>query len=296
MSTHLKPDGPPVPDLIRDRLSDLTAAETRVARAVLADFPRLAMCAASVIAHQAGTSPATVVRFAQRIGFAGLPEFHNSVRGGLDHALRSPFDGYSAPAGSATLVAATSVVGIVSDSVGRLTADQVELAVAMINDARRIWVSGGRFSLGLAHTLYAHLNLIRPGVSLLSPTPVPVSDQIVHSGRGELAVIFDFRRYDPNAEFVADYFASNRGSVIVVTDPYLSPAAEHADLTFVVPVEAPGLVDSYVGANAVIEVVVSGVLAHDERIVARRSAAVEDSRRRSDEFAHRRHHPATDPS
>ena len=243
----------------------------------------LALRSASVIAAESKTSPATVVRFASKIGFDGLPDFHAAVRSDLERSSQSPFALYQAPAVGVTptVAAAESVLSLVTDALQRLKPEQVDEAAKLIFGAKRIWVSGGRFSQGVAHTLFAHLNLLRPGVRLLTSWPVPVADQIAHAGRDELAIVFDFRRYDPTAEFVAAHFAGSRGRTIVVTDPYISPAAQHATVTFVVPVEGFGLVDSYAGATAVVDILVADLIAENEQLMVQRSAAIERSRERA---------------
>lgn len=273
-------DQVPVRDRIYGHLDELTPAERRVAHTVLGNYPMLALRSAAVMAAESGTSPATVVRFATKIGFDGLPDFRAAVRDELEGSTQSPFALYQAPAEgvSASVAAAKSVLSLITDALQRLKPEQVDEATTLILGAKRVWVAGGRFSHGVAHTLFAHLNLLRPGVRLLAPWPAPVADQIAHAGRDELAIIFDFRRYDPTAEFIAAHFAGSRGRSIVVTDPYLSRAAQHASLTFVVPIEGFGLVDSYSGAVAVIDVLVANLVAKNERLMAQRSAAIEHSR------------------
>lgn len=273
----------PVGDRIHRHLEELTPAERRVAHAVLGNYPMLALRSASVIAAESKTSPATVVRFATKIGFDGLPEFHAAVRGELQGSTQSPFTLFQAPVRgvSPTVTAAKSVLSLITHALQRLKPEQIHEAAALILGAKRIWVFGGRFSHGIAHTLFAHLNLLRPGVHLLTSWPAPVADQIAHAGRDELAIVFDFRRYDPTAEFIAAHFAGSRGRTIVVTDPYISPAAQHASLTFVVPVEGFGLVDSYAGALAVVDILVADVVAENEHMMTQRAAAIERSRERA---------------
>ncbi len=277
MSSH---DPIPVRNRIYGHLEELTPAERRVAHAILGNYPMLPLRSAAVMAAESETSPATVVRFATKIGFDGLPDFRAAVRSELEGSTQSPFALYQAPAEgvSASVAAAKSVLSLITDAMQRLKPEQIDEAATLILGAKRVWVAGGRFSHGVAHTLFAHLNLFRPGVRLLAPWPAPVADQIAHAGRDELAIVFDFRRYDPTAEFITAHFAGSRGRSIVVTDPYLSRAAQYAALTFVVPIEGFGLVDSYAGALAVIDVLVANLVAKNERLITQRSAAIERSR------------------
>lgn len=276
-----------VGDRIHLRLEDLTPAERKVARALLASFPVLALRSASVIAAESGTSPATVIRFANKLGYDGLPAFHSAVRSELQGSKESPFTLFQAPGDgvSPSVTAAESMLALITDALHRLTPEKMQKAADLILESRRVWVHGGRFSHGVAYTLFAHLNMLRPDVHLLTAIPTPIADQIAHAGREELAIVIDFRRYDTTAEFVAAHFAASRGRVIAVTDPYLSPAAQHADLTFLVPVEGFGLVDSYAGALAVLDLLVANLVANNEQLMAHRSVTLEEVRRLAETIA-----------
>jgi DNA-binding MurR/RpiR family transcriptional regulator len=142
--------------------------------------------------------------------------------------------------------------------------------------ASGVSVLGGRFSHALAVYLHAHLRLFRPGVTLVSPANVP--DQIAHGGRGTCLVVFDFRRYHPEAAFAARYVKERRGRVIVVTDPYVSPASHHADHTLVADIESPHLVDSYASVVALLDTVISDLLGGERERTRRRIDRVEGAR------------------
>ena len=85
--------------LILDNINSLTPAETRVARAILASYPALATRSSSAIAEVAQSSPASVIRFVNKLGFANLREFHEAIRDGLEGMYRSPYETVS-PASS----------------------------------------------------------------------------------------------------------------------------------------------------------------------------------------------------
>lgn len=270
-----------VSDLILDAVDTLTPAEKRVGQAVLASFPSSGLRSASALAKEAGASPATVVRFLSKLGFGGLGEFQEAVRRDLDRRLRSPFELYS-PAEDARAPFLEAILKyeltIVAETLGRLDEQVLAEVRRLLTASSAVWVMGGRFSQSLAHYLYAHLNLFRPDVRLLNDAHTSIPDQVVHARRGVCLVVFDFRRYQADAEFAARAVKSRRGRVIVVTDPYLSPASHHADRTLVVSTERPTLLDSHTGATALVDVIVSDLLAHDHDAISARLAEVERSR------------------
>jgi DNA-binding MurR/RpiR family transcriptional regulator len=258
----------------------LTPAERRVGQAILASYPGSGLRSASGIAEASATSPATVVRFVAKLGFTGMPDFQAALRDEIDHRLRSPFE-LSAPTRGADGLLGDileSQLRIVSETVGRLRPEGLASVARLLLESQRVWITGGRFSQSIAHYLYAHLQMLRPDVRLLGPWPAPVADQLAYSGRRDCLVVFDFRRYQGDAAFAAKFVKGRRGRVVVVTDPYLSPAAQSANHTLIASIEGAALADSYAGAIALVDAIVSHFLLAEEEEMARRIAVVEEAR------------------
>jgi DNA-binding MurR/RpiR family transcriptional regulator len=262
-----------VAERILGSLDLLTAAERRVGRAILSSYPSFGLQSTTEIGKTAQASPATVVRFVTKLGFAGVPDFHHALRQEIDHRMSSPFwelneDGRR-PSSEFLGVMEETQSSLVRETLGRLSDDVLSQIRHLVMSSPRLWIAGGRFSQSLAHYLYAHMQLFRPQVRLLVPWPVPITDQIFHVTRGDCLVVFDFRRYDVEAEFAARYFKSHRGRVVVVTDPYLSPAAHHADHTLIASFEGRMLLGSHTGATALVDAIVTYLMSRDETLRGR---------------------------
>jgi DNA-binding MurR/RpiR family transcriptional regulator len=267
-----------VEQLILDLINQLTPAETRVARSILAAYPGSATRSSSAIAKVANTSPATVTRFVGKLGFGSLHEFHEAVRADLDGRWRSPFDTVQRAAsepGLVEAVIATETANIAA-TLRRLTPEGLQAVRKLMLDASTVAVLGGRFSHAMAVYLHAHLRLITSGAVLLSPASVP--DQIAHARRGSCLVVFDFRRYHREAEYAARYVKSRRGKVVVVTDPYLSPASHHADHTLVADIEGSHVADSYAAVTALLDLIIGDLIAANPQRTRRRIERVESAR------------------
>jgi DNA-binding MurR/RpiR family transcriptional regulator len=269
----------PVEQRILAAINSLTPAETRVARAILASYPASATRSSAAIAASAGASPASVIRFVGKLGFPGVREFQEAVRAELDGRFRSPFEVVAGSASSDDALEAVirAEAANIAETLRRLTPELLGAVRSLLTEAATVATLGGRFSQALAVYLHAHLQLLRPGAVLLSPADV--ADQLAHAGRGTCLVAFDFRRYHPEAELAARYVRSRRGRVIVVTDPYVSPASHHADRTLIAAIEGPRLVDSYAAALALLDTIVGDLVAADPERTRRRIARVEEARR-----------------
>jgi DNA-binding MurR/RpiR family transcriptional regulator len=273
--------------LILESIDSLTPAEKRVARAILASYPASATRSSSAIAEVAESSPASVVRFVNKLGFGSLREFQEAVRSGIEGMYRSPYETVAPASSEHDLIEAVikAEANNVAATLTRLTPESIRSLRTLLTDASSIAVIGGRFSQALAVYLHAHLRLIRAGVMVVGSD---VADEIAHVGRGALIVIFDFRRYDPQAEFAARYVKARRGKVIVVTDVHVSPAAQHADHTLVAEIEGPHLVESYASVVALLDMIIGDLVAANADAMRRRIDRVEGARSQLDDVVSRR--------
>ena len=69
-----------VADVTERAMGRLSAAERRVARALLADYPSAGLSTVAELAERAQVSPPTVVRFAQRVGLPGFGALQTALR------------------------------------------------------------------------------------------------------------------------------------------------------------------------------------------------------------------------
>src|SRR5438552_11195618 len=79
MTVHAAASSTSLDDRLADRFADLSPTEQRVARFFGDHREEVGFVSAIEIAQQLGTSDATVVRTAQRLGYAGLPELKREL-------------------------------------------------------------------------------------------------------------------------------------------------------------------------------------------------------------------------
>lgn len=263
--------------MILGLIDELTPAEKRVARAILAAYPSSATRSSTAIARAAGASSASVIRFTSKLGFPSLRDFHEAVRAELDARARSPFeireDGDQDDL-LETVIASQSAN--IARTLRRLTPEALAGIRTLISDASAVLLLGGRFSKPLADYLAAHLRLLRPNVTVLAQATLP--EQIAHVRQNTLLIAFDFRRYQDEVAFAARHVKRRRGHIILVTDPYLSPAARDADRTLIADIEGPRVFDSYAAALTLLDVIVSDIVSSGGEQARSRIRAIEELR------------------
>lgn len=253
-----------MPDLatrITAHADALPPAERRVAELVLADLAATAFSTVAEVGRRAGTSGATVVRLADRLGYDGWL--------GLQRALRAQIDQQLRPAAQRIREAAvrdvlSTTAAREADNVHR-TLDDVdraafERAVALLADHQRtVRILAGTAQAGIGAVLADDLDLLRPDVVRLEGSPVAVATALARTAPGDVLVAVDLRRYERWVLESAQSTVEIGGTVLAVTDGLLSPLARAAAECFVVTAEGAGPFDSHVGTLALANALVSGV-------------------------------------
>jgi DNA-binding MurR/RpiR family transcriptional regulator len=246
---------------VQERLREMTPAERRVARALLATYPSAGLESLPHLAESAGVTGPTVLRFVRKLGFDGYPDFQRSLR--LEIQARSE----GLPSLYATRVTDASDDLVVRSHDAFLTAidatlgsaslkEELDDVVALLSDVRRkIWFVGGRFSHLTASYLALQLRMLRPGCSIVNQEPTRRIEDAMEIGRRDVLCVFDYRRYQRDSVAVAEVAARHGAELIVFTDPWLSPASEHAQHVLISHADSASPFDSLVGAFALTEVI-----------------------------------------
>jgi DNA-binding MurR/RpiR family transcriptional regulator len=158
-------------------------------------------------------------------------------------------------------MACSNSAGGISASFARVPPAEFEQAIALITDPRRsVSLVGGRFSSMLADYLAAHLRILRPGVHLIPAAGADRISSILDLGRRDVLVAFDYRRYQHDTVRLAAAAKEQGATVIVFTDPYLSPLSAHADVILTSSVQSPSPFDALTPAVALVEALVAAVM------------------------------------
>ncbi|MCZ2830706.1 MurR/RpiR family transcriptional regulator [Modestobacter sp. VKM Ac-2986] len=254
----------PIRDEVFDRMDELTPAEKKVARSLLANYPSAGLASAATLARTAGTSTPTVLRLVARIGIGSYPEFQERLREEVTQRLNSPVsraaDRLSAD-GDGTLFtrSVTQRLGLVERLTTTVPPSEFDAAVALLaGPARSIVVSGGYFSRFVGQVLALQLDQLVPGVELAHEPLGADIGRYLSMGRDSVAVIFDLRRHELPAKRLAALAKQQGASVLVITDEELSPAADDADVVLPVPVDGVPF-DSFAALVVLVEALVEGV-------------------------------------
>lgn len=286
MSNHSEPQterAKSVAERLRHRASQMTPGERKIARALMSDYPAAGLRTTAELARQANVSAPTVVRFAVQLGFPGYREFQDALRAELSARVASPLTLEAAMTAPDSLrqQAWTTLGGGLQQTMSTLLDADLDMAVDLLADARHPVVSfGGRFTRLAAEYLDLHLRMMRPGTRLLSWNQQPEAGFIADVGPRTVCVVFDVRRYQEDVIALAQLAAERGATIILVTDPWMSPVSSVADVVLSAAVESVSSFDSLSSVIAVLDVLVAGLYAHIDKPARRRMQSIEEGRDR----------------
>jgi DNA-binding MurR/RpiR family transcriptional regulator len=254
----------PIKDEIFAKMDQLSPAERKAARALLADYPSAGLASAASLARTAGTSTPTVLRLVSRMGISSYAEFQARLRADVSNQINSPVQRAQQIPGPGTEESVFQrSVAQRADLVARLQATvppaEFDRAVKVLADRpRSVMISGGYFSRLVAEMVAGQLDQLIPGV-LFSADPLSRDiGKYLALRKDSVAIVFDLRRYELASKQVVQLARDQGATVILITDEFLSPSAEHADI--VLPIAVDGIpFDSFAGLIVLVEALVEGV-------------------------------------
>lgn len=253
---------PLLSDQILVAVEECSASERKVARTVLAAYPVAGLESVGELAARAGVSGPSVLRFISRLGFESYRDFQRSLLDEVQDRFSSEGNGsskrISAAVGQSLDTAALR--RSLDVTFKNVSGQKLQAVLDLLADPkRRIICLGGSFSHVLASYLYIHLRLLRPAVSLLGSGLNHSIEEVVDATPRDVLVVFDYRAYQQDTIELARAAADRKATIVVFTDPGLSPIADFADHILVSEVEAILEFESFVPAMAVVEALLASL-------------------------------------
>jgi DNA-binding MurR/RpiR family transcriptional regulator len=269
-----------VRDLIKEKQAEFTAAERRLTSVLLDDSLVGGLQSITKLADSADVSTPTIIRLARKLGFEGFPDFQNAIREEIAARMKEPLAKLEPPKSadhSDHIVSRFAMAASqnINATIDRLDVDDFDSVAALLSDPKRsIHVLGGRITRSNAHYFFNHLQIIRPGVSLLDSSPSVWPQSLLDMGPESTLIIFDIRRYEKQLLRLASLVVEQGANIVLFTDQWGSPIEKHAAYCFRSLVEVPSSWDSTLAINFLIEAFVAAIQSRSQS--ADRIAALEN--------------------
>ncbi|MGB7262714.1 MAG: MurR/RpiR family transcriptional regulator [Albidovulum sp.] len=250
---------------IKAGFDGLTRAERQLAQHVTRHYPVAVLGSITALAKGAEVSTPTVVRLVQKLGYKGYPDFQRVVRAEVEERLISPIAKHDRWAGGVpdTHILnrfADAVVGNLQATLGQIDHAEFDIIAGLLADKnRKIFAMGGRITHSMADYFVTHMKIIRPDVVLISDMSNAWPPALIDMGPGDILLAFDIRRYENNVLALVEMAADQGAEVVLITDQWVSPAAERARYRLSAHIEVPSAWDSTVAIQVLIETLMAAV-------------------------------------
>lgn len=261
-------------DELRRRYADLSPALQQVARFVLDHPSDVVTSSMRQVGTRAGSTPATLVRFAQHLGYAGWPELKTALTAEMGLGP----DAYGARVRQLVGRARDSTLSDEMFEVQRrnLEATQQRVApallaaCALLEKAPQVHAAGFRACLPIAFSFTYVYRLFRTSVHLVDGQGGTLEMQQRAFARGDAVLVASFAPYSREALQVAQAAKAAGCKLLAVTDSVASPISLIADDTLLFAIRSPSFFPSVAAGVALVEALVELLASRAGKSVVRR--------------------------
>lgn len=258
-TTSLNGNGPS--DRLRQLGPSLAPAMRKVAKAIEDDPAASAYLSGPALARRTGVSQATVVRFAQALGYSGYPSFLDARRremmaqstverlrgsGSLDGRKNAPW--------RAVMLADLDNV---ERTMNELDARQFDAAVKLLASARRIYVWGVRTTSAVGDLLHTVLTYLLGADRVYRLQPTLYHEQLLSAGPEDAVIVVSFPRYFHLSVDAARFARERKVPTIAITDSVLSPIVQPGSVVLTARSELPSFTESLVAPASLVNALVT---------------------------------------
>lgn len=270
-----------VRDLVDAHKADFTAAERRVVPFLRDDSLVIELLSITKLAETAGVSTPTVIRLARKLGFEGFPGLQNAIRSELAERIKQPLAKLEAQISEdqenhIVNQFAHKVVENVNQTISQLDYAMFDTVAELFADhSNDLKLIGGRLTWPVADHFAGHLHIVRPNVSLLSPSQNSWPQSVLDMDDKTVLIMFDIRRYEKKFERLAQMALSQNARIVLFTDQWGSPIENLAEYCFRAMIQVPSNWDSMVALNFLVETIVTQMQRKAPELAAERIASME---------------------
>ncbi|MEM8836824.1 MAG: MurR/RpiR family transcriptional regulator [Pseudomonadota bacterium] len=271
-----------IAEKLQDKQETLTRAERQLSDVILQNYPASGLGTITTLAEAADVSTPTVARLVQKLGFSGFPDFQRGLRAELNEKISSPLtkrEKWVDDAPDAHLLNrfTKAVIDNIGQSMARIDPKDFERACDLLSDPERgIFVVGGRITRTLADYFFLHCQVIRENVVHIASNSNAWPHYVLDFKEGDVVVIFDVRRYENSTLRLAEIAKERGAEIILFTDQWMSPIAQHASVCFTNQIAAPSAWDSNIVTMLMSEIVIAEVQERNWETTRERMEALEE--------------------
>ena len=249
---------------IANALDSLSPTHKRMARFILDNRYFTSFASANQVGEKNDSSAATVVRFAQALGYEGYSELQESLRNELPSYMTAANKiqermSSENPSPSAPHQVFYNDIQNIERTAGNFSEENFHAALDAIVQARRIVVIGAGLSSAAGHFLAHSLKVMGFEAQSIRGEGLQAALDMSHAKPEDLVIAIDLWRY-VRMTVNAVMWAKNQGiPTIAITDSIVSPLAQMADHAFEISAEGVAHSLSLTGLMSLLNVFIAAL-------------------------------------
>lgn len=249
---------------ISQALPSLSGRQKTTAQFILSHQEEAAFMTSTQLAQASGVSEATVIRFANRMGYHRYADMQRAlgalVRGRLSQVERFRRSGLALSSGKLMQTAIRSMqtdMASIEKTLSGLCEEDLSAVVTALAKAQRLYVAGLHSEFGLACYFASTLSWIRSQVYLVGESHAPAFDAVSDMTPEDVMLVISFPPYPAATVLFANAALQRGATVVAITDTHLSPLSRRADYTLFVHDEKLSYVDNSAPAQSLLSVLLN---------------------------------------
>ncbi|GKW09498.1 MurR/RpiR family transcriptional regulator [Pectobacterium carotovorum] len=251
-----------IDERLRDRYSELSPQEQRVADFIFDHFDDLISYNSAELARLSGVSKATVSRLFKRLGYPSYRDMRDELRT-LRQSGMPLADNRDAVQGN-TLLARhyKQEMANLTQWINQIDPVQFGAVIQALVQAQRLCLIGLRNSYPVALHLRQQLLQIRQQVTLLTQPGQTLSEELVDLTAQDVVIVVAFRRRPRLIQPLLAQLQKRSVPVLLLCEPQASTLMSLATWSLCVPLDSVSAFDSYSSAMSLVNVI-SNALLHE---------------------------------
>lgn len=260
-------------DKIKEKYATMTDSQKTIGRYILENYHFVASLSAAEFAHEVGVSDATIVRFAQELGFSGFTEMKNYIkphmRGNAPHLQFVESSDTPKEKREQILNMGKSDINGLEELFLNYDETIIDKAAQAIFEAKNIYFIALGSAMTLQNFLTLHLHHMGFSTIAISESNALNFEKLVNISPDDLLIAISFPRYSLNT-CKAIQFAKKQGAKIIgITDSADSPIGLNSDITLTVNSPTKTFFNSYVIPMALCNILLMRIFLYNRKEIAK---------------------------
>ncbi|MCF6092381.1 MurR/RpiR family transcriptional regulator [Microaerobacter geothermalis] len=265
---------------IREKTSEMSKAQQKIARYLIQHPDTSPFLTAAKLAKKAEVGEATVVRFANFLGYRGYPELQSHLQEAIKRQLSTVerleqyLDEYDGEEKIVYEVLNNDIENL-QNTIQQLDPSQFREAVKAIVEAKNIYIIAYRSAVALGTFMEFYLDLILQNTELVRQAD-GISEHLLGITDRDLVIGIGFARYTKRTVEVMKYSKEKGAKTMAITDNLMSPLIPHSDIVLTASSHITSIIDSFSAPLSIINGLITAVTQKEQSKVKKRLKELED--------------------